>query len=205
MDSLRELNTKLLAEISELRKENTVIPDLRNKLSVSDAEIAELKRSNIEFLRANKEYNERRDAENAKLRAGIVELKSENAELRDRVTKVEQRQVLNEPRGASHNSSNNSSPSFNSVAVPEAITVPTNSAKRLNGKSLEEKEMNNFLVEANKKSVSDEIRQRNKEKKFRDQDSSLVNTSKLLCDLKNPKESSRSESCVLKNHLSDHN
>ena len=52
--------------IAELEAENV---NLRRKLSVSDAEIAELKRSNNEFLRANKEYNERRDAENAKLRA----------------------------------------------------------------------------------------------------------------------------------------
>ena len=41
---------------------------------MSDAEIAELKRRNIKFLRANKEYNERRDAENAKLRTRIEEL-----------------------------------------------------------------------------------------------------------------------------------
>src|SRR5947207_4631137 len=110
LELLKQRITELEAENAELRKENTEIPYLINKLSVSDAEIAELKRSNIEFLRANKEYNERRDAENAKLRAGIVELKSENVELRDRVTKVEQNQSLND------NSSNNSLPSFNSVA-----------------------------------------------------------------------------------------
>ena len=101
--------------ITELEAENS---GLRIKLSVSDAEIAELKRRNAKFLRANKEYNERRDAEIAKLRA-------ENVEFRDRLTKVEQNQSLND------NSSNNSSPSF--VAVPEVIMVPTNSAKRLNG------------------------------------------------------------------------
>ena len=78
----------LKQRIIELEAENAEIPDLRRKLSVSDAEIAELKRRNAEFLRANKEYNERRDAENAKLRAGIEELKSENAGLRDHITKV---------------------------------------------------------------------------------------------------------------------
>ncbi|PKK56537.1 hypothetical protein RhiirC2_799808, partial [Rhizophagus irregularis] len=96
---LKEENDK----ISELKKENT---DFRIKFSVSDAEIAELKCSNIEFLRANKEYNERRDAKNAKLRA-------ENVEFRDRLTIVEQNQLLIEPRGASHNSSNNTSSNFN--------------------------------------------------------------------------------------------
>src|SRR5215204_402517 len=101
--------------ITELEAENS---GLRIKLSLSDAEIAELKRSNIEFLRANEEYNERRDAENAKLRAGIEELKSENAGLRDRITKVEQNQSLidNTPNNntPNDNTSNNNSSNFNS-------------------------------------------------------------------------------------------
>ncbi|CAG8804377.1 9873_t:CDS:2 [Gigaspora margarita] len=111
LESLKRRITELEAENAELRKENTEIPYLRNKLSVSDAEIAELKRMNIEFLRANEEYNERRDAENAKLKA-------ENAEFRDRFTKVEQNQTRGFSKENDHplndNSSNNSS-----VAVPE--------------------------------------------------------------------------------------
>ncbi|GBB90731.1 hypothetical protein RclHR1_17790010 [Rhizophagus clarus] len=164
LEVLKQRITELEAENAELRKENTEIRDLRIKLSVSDAEIAELKRRNNEFLRANAEYNERRDAENAKLRA-------ENVEFRDRLTKVEQKQTLQSALTANDNSSNNSSPSFNSVAVPEAITVPTNSAKYLNGKLLEEKDMDSFLLEAHKKIVSSEIKQRNKEKKLQAQES----------------------------------
>ncbi|CAG8809482.1 5098_t:CDS:1, partial [Cetraspora pellucida] len=60
--------TELEAENTELRKENTEIPYLRNKLSVSNAEIAELKHRNAEVLRANGEYNEMRDVEKVKLR-----------------------------------------------------------------------------------------------------------------------------------------
>src|SRR4051794_2073744 len=74
--------------ITELEAENS---DLRIKLSVSDAEIAELKCRNAEFLRANKEYNKRHDAEIAKLKARIEEMKSEFG---DRITKVEQSQLL---------------------------------------------------------------------------------------------------------------
>src|SRR6266487_1943601 len=74
LKSLKQRITELEAENTELRKENTEISYLRNKLSVSDAEIAKLKRRNIEFLRVNKEYNERRDAENAKLKVRIEEL-----------------------------------------------------------------------------------------------------------------------------------
>src|SRR6266496_3777141 len=121
LEVLKQRITELEAENAELRKENTEIPYLRNKLSVSDAEIAELKRSNIEFLRANEEYNERRDAENAKLRAGIEELKSENAGLRDHVTKVEQRQMLNDntpnDNTPNDNTPNNNSSNFNSGVV----------------------------------------------------------------------------------------
>ncbi|CAB4377184.1 unnamed protein product [Rhizophagus irregularis] len=155
LELLKQRITELEAENTELRKENTEIPYLRNKLSVSDAEIAELKRSNIEFLRANEEYNERRDAENAKLRAGIVELKSENAELRDRVTKVEQNQLQNDSaegtQGKGNIIPNNNPYNFNLGAVHHE-------------KPLEEKEMDNFLLEAHKKIVSSEIKQRNKER-----------------------------------------
>src|ERR1043165_2546456 len=65
--------------ITELEAENV---NLRRKLSVSDAEIAELKHRNNEFLRANKEYNERRDAEIAEIKAEVVKL-AEGAQARD--------------------------------------------------------------------------------------------------------------------------
>ena len=107
---------ELRKENAELRKENTEIRDLRIKLSISDAEIAQLKRMNAETLRANGEYNEMRDAENVKLKVTIKELKSENIELRDHITKVEQNQSLQNALTAIDNSSNNTSSNFNSVA-----------------------------------------------------------------------------------------
>src|SRR5437588_9836967 len=110
LESLKQRITELEAENTELRKENTEIPYLRNKLSVSDAEIAELKRRNAEVLRANGEYNEMRDAEKAKLKARIEELESE---FRDRITKVEQKQTLQSALTANDNSSNFSSSNFN--------------------------------------------------------------------------------------------
>ena len=112
LEVLRQRIIELEAENAELRKVNTEIRDLRFKLSVSDAEIAELKRRNAETLRSNAEYNERRDAENANLRARIGEMESEFG---DRLTKVEQNQLQND------NSSNNNSSNFNSVAVLEVI------------------------------------------------------------------------------------
>jgi hypothetical protein len=49
------------------------------------------------------------------------------------------------------------------------VTVPASS------KSSQEKEMDNFLNEAHKKSVSDGIRRRNKEKKLKKVEQNLLN------------------------------
>jgi hypothetical protein len=149
----------LKQRITEREAENS---GLRIKLSVSDAEIAELKRRNAEVLRANGEYNEMRDAEKAKLKARIEELESE---FRDRITKVEQKQTLQSALTANDNSSNNSSPSFNSVA--DQVPTVTHHEKPLVDTSLpEDKETDAFLDEEYKKKVSNEIRQRNREKKL---------------------------------------
>ena len=104
-------NLELLRQrISELETENAEIPDLRRKISEFNAERAELKRRISEALRSTEETSKWRDAENAKLKARIEELESENVEFRDRLTKVEQNQSLID------NSSNNTSSNFNSVA-----------------------------------------------------------------------------------------
>src|SRR6266540_3999815 len=78
---LEAKNAKLKAKNAKLRKENTVISDLRNKLSIFDAKIAELKYRNIEFLRANKEHNERYDAKVKKLEARLTIVKQNDKEV----------------------------------------------------------------------------------------------------------------------------
>src|SRR2546423_15608662 len=97
--------------ITELEAENV---NLRRKLSVFDAEIAELKRRNAETLRSNAEYNERRDAENAKLRTRIEKMESEFG---DRITKVEQKQTLND------NTPNDNTPNKNSSNFALALSA----------------------------------------------------------------------------------
>ncbi|GES77847.1 hypothetical protein GLOIN_2v1788264 [Rhizophagus clarus] len=78
IDSLRQLNAKLLAEIAELRKENAAIPDPKRK---RDAENAELK-TKIEELEKNKAdssaENVMRDDAIVKLKAEIVKLRNDN-------------------------------------------------------------------------------------------------------------------------------
>src|SRR2546421_9791571 len=160
---------ELRKENAELRKENT---DFRMKFANFEAERAEFKRKIAETLRMTEEERTRREAENVKLRATIGEMRKnntkENAELRERVTKVEQRQMLNDntpnDNTPNDNTSNNNSSNFNS-GVDQVSIGPHRE------KSLEEKEMNAFLVDENKKSVGDDIRRRNKEKKLRVQES----------------------------------
>src|SRR5581483_2640011 len=84
---------------------------IRRKTSDFDAESVELKRRIAEALRATEEDNKKRDAVNAKLKARIEELESENVEFRDRLTKVEQNQLQNDSKG--NNTPNNNSSNFN--------------------------------------------------------------------------------------------
>ncbi|CAB4388188.1 unnamed protein product [Rhizophagus irregularis] len=69
IDSLRELNTKLLAKIAELRKKNAEIPELREKL----LKFAEVEAENAR-LKQIIEENARRDAKNAELKSRVGEL-----------------------------------------------------------------------------------------------------------------------------------
>ncbi|RIA91180.1 hypothetical protein C1645_822423 [Glomus cerebriforme] len=70
IDSLRELNSKLLAEIAELRKENTEISELREKL----LKFAKVEAENAK-LRQIIEENAKRDAKNTELKTEIARLK----------------------------------------------------------------------------------------------------------------------------------
>ena len=78
IDSLRELNSKLLAEIAELRKENVEIPELREKL----LKFAEVEAENAK-LRQIIEENAKRDAR-------VEELEQKNTELEARLAILEQ-------------------------------------------------------------------------------------------------------------------
>ena len=105
IDSLRELNVKLLAEITELRKkfaeiesENAEIPELRRKVADVEAENAKL-RQIIE--------------ENAKRDVRVKELEQKNTELEARLAIVEQSSVA--VNGQSQN---------DKEAIPE-VTIST--------------------------------------------------------------------------------
>ena len=157
IDSLREINSKLLAKVTELRKEN-----------------AEVKAENVKLKHALKEH----EARFTNLEQKDKEKTTLIAKLDDDIREIKQEQnAVN--ISAQSNTSIPKSP-INSIPLPLALSADqinispvadqydtTESAKRFNSKSLEDdRETDAFLDEVHKKKVSNEIRQRNREKKL---------------------------------------
>jgi len=155
---------------------------LKQRIIEFEAKNAELEAEKAELLKRIMEENTRRDVR-------VEELVQKNKELETRLAIVEQASLPVEEQSYNDNPFDDSTSNFNSVAeyhekplvdvetdnsFSEEVcynkqelvaTVPANSAKRLNGTSLEKKDMDSFLLEAHKKIVSSEIKRRNKEKK----------------------------------------
>src|SRR5947207_1420473 len=160
-DSLRELNAKLLAEIAKLRKENVEIPELREKL----LRFAEVEAENAK-LKQIIEENARRDSENAELKSRVGELDA----------LLEQSSAV-DGMALSFGQTQNDEEAMPVVTVP-TVDVPDSVIDQLNNEvgrvpsdlDGNDEEMVDFLDEAYKKSISNEIRERRREKKQRDQE-----------------------------------
>ncbi|CAG8727239.1 1645_t:CDS:1, partial [Cetraspora pellucida] len=196
IDSLRELNAKLLTEIAKLRKENDKIPELEKKFAEVEAENAKLK----QII----EKNAMRDVR-------VKELEQKNTELEARLAIVEQAsfvvngQTQNGKEAIAEvwlsidnlvstvNLSNSVVDQQNNVDTKSIAGIAKISDKKIDDfvpeepipkvspvnlpqpckrypKSLEEKEMDSFLDSENKKMVSNLMRERNREKKLRTQE-----------------------------------
>jgi hypothetical protein len=209
IDSLRELNAKLLAEIGELRKKfaeikvendelkdkNTEIPELRRKFAEIEAERAELKARIAELLKQAVEENKMRDAR-------VKKLEQKNTELEARLAIVEQgdASVTGPPE--------NEFTEVNMISVVDVSNSVVDQLKQhtfvckandvvsevlpeVNSKSSEEREVDAFLDDAYKKSVSDGIRQHNKKKLLLE---SAQDSSPVTSDL------SRETETIISNH-----
>ncbi|CAB5394842.1 unnamed protein product [Rhizophagus irregularis] len=128
---------KIIPNRTLLGREHKLLNIDVGKFAEIESEKVELKTRIAELLRQAVEESKRRDVKNAKLRARIKELEknktvttkleSENAEFRDRITKVEQRQMQNDNVTKvtnSSNNSNNSSSNFNSMDKEMDISLP---------------------------------------------------------------------------------
>src|SRR6266496_974353 len=186
-DSLRELNAKLLAEIGELRKKfaeikvendelkdkNTEIPELRRKFAELEAEKAELKARIAGLLKQAVEKSKRRDVENTELKARIEELEKNKADSSAENVRrdVEIAEIKAEVVKLRDNNEENKE-STQDISLEEVVNVPSSvvdqpiNANPLDTRSKEDIKTDEFLDSVHKKKVSNEIRQRNKEKKL---------------------------------------
>ncbi|PKB92989.1 hypothetical protein RhiirA5_442697, partial [Rhizophagus irregularis] len=148
-----ELNSKLLAEIAELRKENAEIPELREKL----LRFAKVEAENARLKQVIEE-NARRDAENA-------ELKSRVGELEARLALLEQSSAMDGmalPFGQTHDVPDS--------VIDQLINEIGRAPSDLDGNE----EMVDSLDDVYKKCISNEIRERRREKKQRDQEALVI-------------------------------
>lgn len=149
IDSLRQRITELELEKAELEAKNSEIPELRKKLAEFEVRVVEIHKlrkkvadveaRNAELIKQIMEENNRRDAR-------IEVLEKNRTDTTDRVPTLEHKHLQNDI-------TNNNPSNLNSGADHHE-------------KPSQEKEMDNFLDEMHKKSVGDEIRRRNKEKKI---------------------------------------
>ena len=154
---------------------------LRQRIIDLEAENSKIKAEKAELEARDAEHLEQVMDDNAKLKARIEELEknngvttkleSENAELKARVAKLEEdyRLMQNDNATMVTDPSNNSSPNFNSdTSLPKELVPEVSPAS---SKSSKEMEIDAFLDSVHKEKVSDEIRQRNREKKLQAQES----------------------------------
>jgi hypothetical protein len=128
------------SEIDLLKQRITELEARKAELEVENAEIPELRKKLAEVEARNAELIKQIMEENNRRDAKIKDTT-------DRVVKLEQKQLPND------NTPNNNSSDFNL-------------GENHHEKSLEDKKIDAFLVDAYKKSIGDEIRQCNKEKKI---------------------------------------
>jgi hypothetical protein len=146
---LKQHITEFEAENTELRKKNTKILYLKNKLSISDAEIAKLKHRNIKFLKVNEEYNERRDV-------NIKKLKQKNTELEARLVIVKQDSLAVNKQSSEVSAVDDSVVQLKHPKTYSKINgiiseINTKANVSANSKSSEKSEINKFLDEIQKK------------------------------------------------------
>jgi hypothetical protein len=154
IDSLRQRITELEAEKAELKAE----------LEAKNTEIPELKKKLAEVEARNVEI----EARNADLMKQMIEENNRRdariEDTNDRVAKLEQKQLQND------DTPNNNLSNFNSGA--EHHEEP-----------LEDKGMDNFLNEVDKKRIGEDIRRRNKEKKLQRESAVQDVTPEQSCEI----------------------
>ncbi|CAG8560545.1 7955_t:CDS:2 [Ambispora gerdemannii] len=171
IDSLKELNSKLLAEITNLRKENAEIPELRKKFSEVEAENNELKAENV--------IDQSSVCEAGYSVSNSTSNKMENSDSRSEVaiaSEPSSRRLSHANVSASDISDNISNPDICHESPSRYLASPIRTEtvveqRHYHDKSSEDREMDDFHDSVYKERVNKEIIQSIGEKKIRDQES----------------------------------
>ncbi|CAG8578744.1 9626_t:CDS:2, partial [Gigaspora rosea] len=181
IDSLRELNSKLVAEIAELRKENAKLKQIIEENTERDVRVEELEQKNTEL-----------EARLAILEQGEKGISTEDVSQSPVNSNDTPKQIVQQcddtpvsditdntlNSNDTHEKSNTSnSDIYQDSVIPIYPTETISFASQSDLRRLDEKEENEFLDSMYKEQVSKEIIQSIREKKLRDQNSdlSLVN------------------------------
>ncbi|KAF0513109.1 zinc finger bed domain-containing protein 1-like [Gigaspora margarita] len=121
INTLRELNSRLVSEITELRKENTKILELKKKFVEVEAENTKVKTENAEISELKKKFAEI-EAKNIKLKDAIKQSTRHEAEYKARIKKLEQKD--NDTKGIDQSSVDITSTKIeNSKNTPEQMDL----------------------------------------------------------------------------------
>ncbi|RIB09501.1 hypothetical protein C2G38_2044269 [Gigaspora rosea] len=177
--SLRELNSKLTVEITELRK----------KYARIEAENTKLR----QIIEENTEFKTRFEEQDRKNKTDIASLINENTKLKSRVSRLEQKLSQNdEEKGDLIAKLDDDTPEqienifdniSNSDIYQESNIQYSEALIRTDSKSSENKEVE-FLNRVHKETVSNEIRERNRKKKPQAQNSISYDKDNSSCDIK---------------------
>ncbi|RHZ69782.1 hypothetical protein Glove_278g38 [Diversispora epigaea] len=167
IESLEELISKLVAENDKLRRENAEIPELRREKDLLMARIIELEQITKKKLYTdiftskspiNSGLSNYPDEKNVQITESIPSELSIPLNNTTEEINLSQRVSVTPASDITDNASNSD--------ICQPISTKTI--------SLEEKEENNFLDLKHKESISNEIKERNQEKKLRDQEFPLT-------------------------------
>ncbi|CAI2191595.1 680_t:CDS:2, partial [Funneliformis geosporum] len=163
INTLRELNSRLASEITELRKENAEIPELRKKFSEVEAENNELKAENNNFI--VKLDDDAKGIDQSSVNTISIKMKNSNdtpvSNISDNISNVAPERI--------ENSSNNTPDEVKHLTSGSSDIYQEKDSRSFTSLihiSSEEKEINEFMELQEKERVSNMARERNREKKI---------------------------------------
>ncbi|CAG8580445.1 7664_t:CDS:2 [Gigaspora rosea] len=192
INTLRELNARLASEITELRKENAEIPELRKKLSEVEVENIELKAENVKLNKLWKNMNPdlvaKLEQKQSQTNENFIVKSDDDAKGIDQSSVNTMKNSNDTPASNISDNTSNSDDVSNFDICQESENQYLTSPILIGPKSSEDMEIDDFLDSTYKEKVSKEIIQSIREKKLRVQEKIITS------------QDTKQESNIIQNH-----